>query len=102
MRSNGRAFQRPTIFLDFPQAAPALGWRNLGRRLRWLCGGDTDCCDSRATGIAESWAFFTSKVLNNPARSMTPLAVDLNVFPRFCATEATSTRIPRRLNLVAR
>ena len=55
---------------------------------------------SRGAGVSATG--MTSKVRNNGARSITVLAADFRTLPRFCVTEATSTRIPRRRNFVAR
>jgi NADPH2:quinone reductase len=43
-----------------------------------------------------------SNVRKSGARSITSFAADLNIFPRFAATDATSTWIPCRRSLIAR
>ena len=56
----------------------------------------------RGAAAGESGTGINSNVRNKGARSITALAADFRTLPRFCVTEATSTRMPRRRSLVAR
>lgn len=98
--------------------------RNRGRRPRGCCRGvrfatcgavsctlvgrscrapaDDEVPWSPARTRPTSRGVVISNVRKSGARSITSLAADLNMFPRFAATDATSTRIPCRRSLVAR
>jgi hypothetical protein len=100
--------------------------RNRGRRLRPPEADWVRCCDICAgasrtlvanaspdrAGALAAWplagvrpgsrVLIISNVRKSGARSITSFAADRNMLPRFWETDATSTRIPRRLNLIAR
>lgn len=93
----GFAFMPPTRIETLAEGGLECGWIGLAEPVCFRYGRFL-----RGAAAGESETAINSNVRNKGARSITAWAADFKTLPRFCVTEATSTRMPRRRSLVAR